>query len=141
MLSNFIKSLRSNKKNRMLALAAVITLLALAKIAQMLYLEEPATKGQISLMCTKCKFAIVSDAGSADHEKCQKCGAQMGLHYKCSACDFEFAFIPKPLKDLKGLSPNDLRLFRINEMKCPNCGSTKVMKYAQAKRKSPAVAN
>jgi len=133
MVWKFVKQILFDPKARMIALAVLILVLGVSRLVQLAFFGEPSVKGQASLLCPKCKYAVLKEIDSIYKEKCPKCASPMGFFYKCSECDFEFAFVPKPLEELKGMSPSELRRFKELEAKCPNCMSCKTYKSGSSR--------
>lgn len=132
-------------KNRHLRLKIILALLIAVLFAvfiigfakRVVFADRLPTASIIAVKCFKCGFCedrLIE--GALREVKCIKCGGAVGLHMKCSMCEYEFAFL-RPEMDpnrLVGKSKFDRLQLYLDQQACPTCGSTQVETIAYTKK-------
>jgi len=116
-------------RNRRLLDIIVLGILIIIMVAVFIPLLFPKDETPIRVRpvtCTACKKKSNADVGNIEKCSCPLCNGDVEYTYKCVECDFEFPLRRVKTKDIvgiKNMTPRLYREYRINESRCPNCGS------------------
>jgi rubredoxin len=119
----------SDAKRRNIAILSILIIVFGSILAYRLTHQPPISPpgAKRVVICKKCRFVDVQrivDINSGKY-KCVKCGAPVGIAWKCGSCKYEYYVLDmKP--DMKKMK-NTMRKFEfvLRSRRCPNCKEEK----------------
>jgi Zn finger protein HypA/HybF involved in hydrogenase expression len=122
MASKVVSLLKNRTIRNIIILLVLLVILAIVLIVQFQLGSVKRTPDHW-IICLNCGNKQISKTKTIKLEKCEKCAGKMALLCKCEDCDYEFSVVHRPALKGQHKTREELRKQRIEEERCPNCGS------------------
>lgn len=104
----------------------ILIIIMVAIFIPLLFPPDDTPHRARAVTCKNCKKRENLDVGNIEKCKCPLCNGEVQYTYKCVECDYEFPLQrvkTEHIIGIKDMTPKQYMEYRINESRCPNCGS------------------